>query len=233
MRLKQFWGNVSIWWPVAFVLFAAVLVIIFGIWGGGFVAGNTDAFSNAIRSLQWETMTAGLFGLAGGCLVLVATRQQIEHVKRHAIEQVVDQELSPYFQLEADIRYLVQDAEILREASSSWRVINNTRNYYDPETTSLLLILNSRMNDLISGGTSPVVVSKVLRLIRAHIIQYYRWADNDQPNAESETIALLCPAIVELHEAILTHREQLIRARSNEFDFNVTDSSAAGLDRNS
>ncbi|MBS8275348.1 hypothetical protein DYI21_17285 [Thalassospira tepidiphila] len=51
------------------------------------VAGCTSNLCNSIRTLQWEALTAGLLGLAGGFSVIVSTRKQILHSERVAQQQ--------------------------------------------------------------------------------------------------------------------------------------------------
>ncbi len=54
------------------------------------VGGCTSPICNAIRSLEWEAMSAGLFGLAGGLSVISATRLQISAQLRSTM-RLVDQ----------------------------------------------------------------------------------------------------------------------------------------------
>ncbi|KZB50778.1 hypothetical protein [Thalassospira xiamenensis] len=209
--------DLKIWWPVVSVLLAAVFVIVSGIWGADFVVGNADAFSNAVRSLQWETMTAGLFGLAGGCLVLVATRQQIQHVKRHAIEQVVDQELSPYFQIEADIRYLLEDFKNIVDATQTWQeTVDYDWNLYGSKRVSFIIILNKRMYKMFHDESMPLVIRKEIELLRMLIISLQDKKNNLLDIAENEIVSEILLAVGDFHEVILKHRQRLIRVRFPE-----------------
>tara|TARA_R110001583_G_scaffold193866_5_gene363515 strand:- start:70024 stop:70689 length:666 start_codon:yes stop_codon:yes gene_type:complete len=88
--MKRLVGRIQIWWPVAIVLIAAVCVIVSGIWGRSFTGGCASDICNAVRSLEWEAMSAGLFGLAGGLAVIVAMRRQIEHSEKIAQKQRQD-----------------------------------------------------------------------------------------------------------------------------------------------
>tara|TARA_R100001015_G_C4572907_1_gene130706 strand:+ start:172 stop:936 length:765 start_codon:yes stop_codon:yes gene_type:complete len=72
---------------VALVLCGAFFVIAIGIWGESLVGGDVGPVSNAIRGFHWETLAAGLFGLAGGLFVIVATRNQMAQSERIAIQQ--------------------------------------------------------------------------------------------------------------------------------------------------
>lgn len=75
---------------VALVLCGALFAIAIGIWGESFVAGDVGPISNAIRGFQWETLAAGIFGLAGGLFVIVATRNQMAQSERIAMQQQED-----------------------------------------------------------------------------------------------------------------------------------------------
>ncbi|OKH88085.1 hypothetical protein LF95_15535 [Thalassospira sp. TSL5-1] len=68
-------------------LIVALGLVITGVYGGEWVAGCTSATCNAVRSLQWETLTAGFLGLAGGVAVIVMTRYQL-HESREAEAKV-------------------------------------------------------------------------------------------------------------------------------------------------
>ncbi|OAZ15387.1 hypothetical protein TH15_06360 [Thalassospira profundimaris] len=72
------------------VLLAAISVIGVGLSGNSLVAGCTSNLCNSIRTLQWEALTAGLLGLAGGFSVIVSTRKQILHSERVAQQQRED-----------------------------------------------------------------------------------------------------------------------------------------------
>lgn len=74
------------WHLVVIVLIIAVVVVIAGIWGSVWFAGDADPFANAVRTLEWETLTAGLLGLAGGLCVIVATRRQMAQAESIAAQ---------------------------------------------------------------------------------------------------------------------------------------------------
>jgi len=63
--------------PMVLAFFSALAAVWLGIWGERLVAGQLDPLSNAIRALQWETLSAGLFGLTGGLAVIFAVSWQI------------------------------------------------------------------------------------------------------------------------------------------------------------
>ena len=72
-------------WPLILALIVALGLIITGVYGGEWVAGCTSATCNAVRSLQWETLTAGFLGLAGGVAVIVMTRYQLHESRKAAV----------------------------------------------------------------------------------------------------------------------------------------------------
>jgi hypothetical protein len=74
-------------WPLILAMIVASGVIITGVYGGEWVVGCTSATCNAVRSLQWETLSAGFLGLAGGVAVIVMTRYQL-HESREAEAKV-------------------------------------------------------------------------------------------------------------------------------------------------
>ncbi|MDG4721136.1 MULTISPECIES: hypothetical protein [Thalassospira] len=72
--------------PFFFTIFCALAIAWIGINGQAYVPTCTSALCNSIRSLEWETLTAGFFGLAGGLAVLWATRTQIASQRKAAVD---------------------------------------------------------------------------------------------------------------------------------------------------
>lgn len=72
--------------PFFFAIFCALGIAWIGINGQTYVPTCTSPLCNGIRSLEWETLTAGFFGLAGGLAVLWATRTQIASQRKAAVD---------------------------------------------------------------------------------------------------------------------------------------------------
>ncbi|CAM3366033.1 hypothetical protein [Thalassospira profundimaris] len=104
-------------WPVIAVLIFSVIVIVIGIWSPAFVGGCVTPLCNAVRNLEWESLAAGLFGLAGGVAVIAIARVQIKEQRRADVElQLVD--------LDALIRQYEVDVPRIRVivAAAIWEV---------------------------------------------------------------------------------------------------------------
>jgi hypothetical protein len=67
------------WIPFVVAISFALVSIYVGIYSAEFefLKGCASPICNSVRGFQWETMSAGLFGLSGGFIVLIATRQQL------------------------------------------------------------------------------------------------------------------------------------------------------------
>lgn len=78
-------AHARVWWPFYLVLSAALSVLILGATSWIWLPGHSSAWANFVRTLQWETLSAGLFGLAGGVAVIGITREQMNEQRRTAV----------------------------------------------------------------------------------------------------------------------------------------------------
>ncbi|MBR9779814.1 MAG: hypothetical protein GYB52_06815 [Rhodospirillales bacterium] len=83
-------AHVRQWWLVYVALAGAFFSISLGIWGKDFAAGCASEICNVARTVEWEAMSAGLFGLSGGLAAIVVIRQQINTAVEIGIWQRVD-----------------------------------------------------------------------------------------------------------------------------------------------
>ncbi|WP_296999755.1 MULTISPECIES: hypothetical protein [unclassified Thalassospira] len=72
--------------PFFFAVFCALAISWIGISGQTYIPTCTSHLCNSIRSLEWETLTAGILGLAGGLAVLWATQTQVASQRKAAVD---------------------------------------------------------------------------------------------------------------------------------------------------
>jgi len=76
------------WLPFGISLALAVASVVFGIIEPVVVSGCAKVACNWLRGFEWEAMSAGLFGLSGGFIVLIASKQQINATLNSTKEQI-------------------------------------------------------------------------------------------------------------------------------------------------
>ncbi|PKR54428.1 hypothetical protein [Thalassospira marina] len=79
----------KIYYPALFI----VLLIGIAIFATGMTVNISECSAdrwicNYFNRIEWEALCAGLFGLAGGLIVIIAARQQIETMNSHQADQV-------------------------------------------------------------------------------------------------------------------------------------------------
>ncbi|PKR58371.1 hypothetical protein [Thalassospira lohafexi] len=79
------------WLPFGISLALAVTSVFLGIIEPAVVSGCAKVACNWLREFEWETMSAGLFGLSGGFIVLIASKQQINAMINSTKEQIAHQ----------------------------------------------------------------------------------------------------------------------------------------------
>ncbi|MBO6772387.1 MULTISPECIES: hypothetical protein [unclassified Thalassospira] len=72
--------------PFYSAVISALITVWIGLQGPTYVASCSSSLCNGIRSLEWETLTAGLLGLAGGLAVVWATQTQIVSQRKAAVD---------------------------------------------------------------------------------------------------------------------------------------------------
>lgn len=113
MSTKSWRYHLKYWWVVYILLIFAGLVVYLGIDGVRYIRGCSDPICNALRSLQWESLTAGLLGLIGGVAVVVVTRRQMENAnfiakeaERRFLSNEIDNKLTDLFEFMAECELL-------------------------------------------------------------------------------------------------------------------------------
>lgn len=114
MSKRPYLKNLHDWWPVYLVICMATLIVLVGIFGDSIAGRCASDLCNALRKLQWEALTAGLLGLAGGLAVIVAMQKQIQHSDLIAQQQRRDLLLS-------DINIQLADIEKVYIASNAFK----------------------------------------------------------------------------------------------------------------
>lgn len=105
--------------PFFFAIFCALVIAWIGINGQAYIPTYTSPLCNSIRSLEWETLTASIFGLAGGLAVLWATQTQVASQRKAA----VDLELLDIDSFTREIsERLAEIANVVRDASADVRL---------------------------------------------------------------------------------------------------------------
>ncbi|MDG4718130.1 MULTISPECIES: hypothetical protein [Thalassospira] len=79
------------WLPFGVSFAFAGASVVLGVIEPAVVSGCAKASCNWLRTFEWETMSAGLFGLSGGFLVLIASKQQINAMLKSTKEQMAYQ----------------------------------------------------------------------------------------------------------------------------------------------
>lgn len=74
---------------VFLILVAFIAMIAFGIWGEFRVNYDQNSLAYIARSIQWESITAGLLGLGGGYFVIYAVERQIHAPRRQQEERCI------------------------------------------------------------------------------------------------------------------------------------------------
>jgi hypothetical protein len=120
----KFRDHLRNWGLVYLTILVAVFVVTVGVLGHSLAAGCATVLCGAARSLEWETLTAGLLGLAGGFCVIGITRIQIKEQRAVEVErQLIDVD-ALIRQCETDavkIKFVVEKAiaEVVPDCKSS------------------------------------------------------------------------------------------------------------------
>lgn len=130
--------------PFVVAVIIALTVVWLGVNGTSYTAGCATAFCNSVRSLEWETLTAGLFGLAGGLAVIWATQTQIASQRKAAVD------------LE-----LIDIDSFIKELEARFDEIVKTVNKLSPTVMA---------EDPVSAGRTNVAIDAVTKKVETNLL---------------------------------------------------------------
>ncbi|WP_147262289.1 hypothetical protein [Thalassospira xiamenensis] len=169
--------NIKNWWPVYLTVLVAALSTIWGITADIWGAGCSTVYCNIGRKFQWETMSAGLLGLAGGLSVISAMRRQIEH---DAIKQV-HARMVDAFSLVDHIESLEQLASLLKQ------------NLEKAGKSELNIVSGLAVYTVLSGDTSEMdkAASGAMSSLRRHDNNYLETQRNSHLDLPPQCYSIL------------------------------------------
>ena len=214
------------WLLVIMVLGTAFLVVIFGVWGESWVEGHNGAVSNALRTLQWETLTAGLLGLAGGLCVIVATRRQMAQAERIARQQRVDFLLSDInaqlFEIEdiciASSGFIDEARQIIEDEKANTQEANaEVRKTMKKEANRNdfpMLVYVERGAELLKREKVPIVArksfDKAWHNLRGLL---YAWRGDFMAESLGDAIVRLEKSTAQLRRDLKKHKKRMLELR--------------------
>jgi len=109
------------------------------------------SMTNLLANFQWETVAAGLFGLAGGLAVITATQRQMTQTRiADANRELVDVDLL--------LEHQRKDIEEIKKHVECWQHRYSSNNDFDPRVAKDTLkhlknnIVNDKLFKLVDGN---------------------------------------------------------------------------------
>jgi len=148
----------NVWELLPLIAICAVCAMAFGVVYAGLyrhelVPGCTGAPCDEIRSLEWETILAGLLGLTGGAFALISVNRQIKTQERHREE---DQKLKIEL-------YFNSLATVIPEARKVVEAVENevSSNQFDTATANecVINLQTVELPDAVEGLKANIAIS--------------------------------------------------------------------------